>query len=151
MPDTAITFREAGKRDEDFLVDVTLQTMKGVFESSVGQPLTKEGILEIVRSCDVNLIVEREGRPIGYTSFTYTRPGRLYWASLVVAPEEQGNGVAKEILRHVIQTARARGVRFFDAHVQLHNRKSMNYWFRRGFRPSGYPFQGSLPICLVVH
>ncbi|MCX7568811.1 GNAT family N-acetyltransferase [Tumebacillus sp. DT12] len=150
MPDTTITFREACRQDEGYLVDVTLETMQRVFESSVGHSLTKEAILEIIHSCDVTLIIEQDGRPVGYTCYAHTAPGRMYWASLVLSPHAQGGGIGRQVTRHIVQTARARGVRVIDGHVQLQNRRAVDYWFRRGFRPSGPPVQGSLPICLWI-
>ena len=147
----SLTFRKRTPDDDPFIVQSTMETMKGIYERDVGGKMTDDMVLENVNSSDVVKIIERDGRPIGYYCYTIYAPGWMYWGSLVLMPGAQGGGVGNRVVRQLVQEAREKGVYVIDGHVQLSNHRARRFWMRHGFHPTGRPLYGSIPIRKLLH
>ncbi|HEU4964470.1 MAG TPA: GNAT family N-acetyltransferase [Bacilli bacterium] len=140
-----LSLRPYQPQDEPFLIALTLDQMKAVYESSVGEELTPELVRMQLRDCETT-VIEWDGRPVGYSAMMSYGQGRQYWGALVLSEEAQGKGVGQQLVQHVVQQAKQQGVRWVDGHVQTDNRKALRFWLRNGFQIVGRPQAGSFPI-----
>ena len=104
-----LTFRQREKTDDAFIIDVTMQTLKDVYQQSVGQELREEHVLEWTNAGDYTAIIELNGKPVGYYSYLQHMPNRWYIGAMVLSPKAQGQGIGKQIFSHVEQQAREQG------------------------------------------
>ncbi|WP_018131632.1 GNAT family N-acetyltransferase [Effusibacillus pohliae] len=141
-----LRFRQREPKDDRFIIDLTLAVMGNVFEQSVGAPLTEDTIRQHLKSDETILIIERGGKPVGYTSYKIYKPGRMYWSSLILSPDHQSRGLGRQVVRHVEKVALANGVRRIEGHVQTDNRRAISFWLKNGFSITGMPVQGTLAI-----
>jgi GNAT superfamily N-acetyltransferase len=65
------------------------------------------------------------------------KPGTLWIALLVVAPELRGQGLGSVLLRHVTEAAAADGVTAIWLSVSVKNPSGARFWEAEGFRPTG--------------
>jgi L-amino acid N-acyltransferase YncA len=143
-----LRYRPSTKDDDLFIARVTLHTMKQVFEDSTKQPLTEEIILQLVKATDHVVIIEKNGKPIGYYCYYKTAPDRIYWGSLILLPVKQAQGLGNMIVDHFVTEARKQGVKVIDGHVQVKNERACRFWLKNGFQVVGPPQAGSYPIQL---
>lgn len=141
-----MTYRPRRAGDDVFLKHITLVAMKELYEQATGMPLTEEGVEVLIEMSDTTVIIEREGRPIGYYSYLRPGPGRLYFASLIFTPNAQGKGYGPEVCRRMEADARRDGVHTIEGHVQVTNQRAIRFWTNQGYRIVGPPMQGSFPI-----
>lgn len=138
-----LTFRKREKVDDAFIIEVTMQTLKQVYEQSVGIELREEHVLEWTDAGDYTGIIELGGKPIGYYSYLEHVPNRWYIGALVLAPNVQGQGIGKQIFAHIEREAREQGIGTLEAHVQSENRDALGFWTKQGFEVVGEPKHGS--------
>ncbi|PWK14304.1 GNAT family N-acetyltransferase [Tumebacillus permanentifrigoris] len=141
-----VSLRMLTEADDAFLLQSTRQTMKEVFEKSVGVELTDKLILEQIKSSGVTLIIEQGCVPIGYTCYTLYKPKRMYWGALVLLPTAQGHGIGSRICDNLYEHARQLGCEAIDGHVQVHNEVAVKFWKSQGFEVVGGPTAGSYEI-----
>ncbi|MGB8956465.1 MAG: GNAT family N-acetyltransferase [Tumebacillaceae bacterium] len=141
-----LTYRPRQAGDDVFLKHITLVAMKELYEQATGMPLTEEAVEVLIAVSDTTVIIEREGRAIGYYSYLHPSPGRLYFCSLIFTPNAQGKGYGLEVCRHMEADARRDGVHTIEGHVQVTNQRAIRYWTNQGYRIVGPPIQGSYPI-----
>lgn len=141
-----ISLRELTSADDAFLLASTRETMKEVFEKSVGMELTDQLILSQIKSSGTTLIVEQKGTPIGYTCYTLHKPKRMYWGALVLVPTAQDQGIGSRICHHMFELARLKGCEAIDGHVQVENQVAIKFWKSHGFEVVGGPIAGSYEI-----
>jgi ribosomal protein S18 acetylase RimI-like enzyme len=132
--------------DDAFLLQATRETMKEVFEKSVGAELTDKVILSNIKTSGTTLIIEQNGVPIGYTCYTLYKPERMYWGALVLLPTAQDQGIGSRICRNMYEHARELGCVAIDGHVQVHNEVAVKFWKNQGFEVVGGPTAGSYEI-----
>ncbi|MCY1290244.1 Acetyltransferase (GNAT) family protein [compost metagenome] len=85
------------------------------------------------------LIVERDGQPIGYAVYffnysTWLGKHGLYLEDLYVSPAARGTGAGKALLRHLAQTAVARGCGRFEWAVLDWNTPAIEFYESFGAR-----------------
>ncbi|KEO83654.1 GNAT family N-acetyltransferase [Tumebacillus flagellatus] len=141
-----VSFRELKPGDDAFLLQVTRETMGEVFEKSVGTKLTDQMILQQIKSSGTSLIIEQNGRPIGYTSYTVYKPGTMYWGALVLAKSAQDQGIGSGICHEMFAHAKTLGCQVIQGHVQVENTVAVKFWKTHGFEIVGGPTQGSYEI-----
>jgi len=140
-----LTFRPRRPADERFLIEITLQMMRPVIQSSSHADLTEEIVKAQLDAC-TTVIVEENGKRIGYYSCSLYAPGRMYWGSLVLSPEGQGRGHGDRIVRHWLEETRRQGVCVIDGHVQVANARAIRFWRKHGFSFIGETYPGSYDI-----
>ncbi|MBL0387781.1 GNAT family N-acetyltransferase [Tumebacillus sp. ITR2] len=142
----SVTFRDRVEADDAFLIQVTRETMKEVFEKSVGVTLTDRMILSQIKDSGTSLIIEQDGKPIGYTSYTVYKPKHMYWGALVLAKSAQDQGIGSRICENMFNHAEFLGCEVIQGHVQVENAVAIKFWKRHGFEIVGGPTSGSYEI-----
>lgn len=132
--------------DDKFLLQTTRETMKDVFEKSVGVELTDQMIISQIKSSGTTLIIEQGGVPVGYTCYTVHKPSRMYWGALVLLPIAQDQGIGSRICHNMFEHARQLGCEAIDGHVQVQNEVAVKFWKNQGFEVVGGPTAGSYEI-----
>ena len=91
---------EASEADIPELIDI---------ERSVGSTNTYSAMLseadwrEELGTCTVKLI-KRDGKTVGSIAYQEKTPDHVYISGIIVRPESQGQGIAKDALRQVLDT-----------------------------------------------
>ena len=98
---SGLTYRPRRAADDVFLKHITLIAMKDLYEQATGMPLTDQGVEMLLAMSDTTVIIERQGRPIGYYSYFRPIAGRIYFGSLIFTPNAQGKGYGPEVCRHM--------------------------------------------------
>ena len=142
-PSQQLTYRPRREQDDAFLKQVTIAQMKEVYEQSTGTPLTEQGVAVLLELSDTTMIIEQQGRPIGYYSYLIPGPGRLYIGSLIFTANAQGKGHGASVCRRIEEDARRLGVHTIDLHVQVTNQKAVRFWTVNGYRITVPPVAGS--------
>ena len=138
-----LTFRPREKTDDAFIIEVTMQTLKEVYQQSVGMELREDLVLEWTNQGDYTGIIERGGKPVGYYSYLEHVPNRWYIGALVLTPDMQGQGIGQQIFAHIEQSAREQRIYMLEAHVQVENEAGLAFWTKQGFEKEGQPTRGS--------
>ncbi|MDP5053320.1 MAG: GNAT family N-acetyltransferase [Congregibacter sp.] len=84
----------------------------------------------------LNLVAETSGEVLAYscclTPAAMNRPARLY--SLAVRPEQQGQGLARALLRRLVKLLRVRGYERLRLEVRATDERTLALYQRLGFR-----------------
>lgn len=109
------------------------------------QPLgrdSEERILEqLERGSSIYLVAEDGGKIVGVVLVTHDL--RKGWLNrLAVAPEEQGKGIARELVRRAEEELSALGINIFAVQVHAHNHRS-----RKLFAELGYHEHDDIVYC----
>ncbi|MFT3908181.1 MAG: GNAT family N-acetyltransferase [Ferruginibacter sp.] len=81
------------------------------------------------------IIVEDNGMPVGFASYSPKQPGnnstfRLH--KLYVLPNQQGKGTGKFLLNHIIDEIKHSGAKTLELNVNRHN-KALHFYNKMGF------------------
>ncbi len=142
----SLVYRERQKKDNSFIIQVALQTMKQVFEESTGSPLTEAMIQQQLEVNTTTMIIENRDHPIGYYSYTILSPRRMYLSALILSPEAQKKGIGSRVATQIERKAQAQGIHTIDAHVQFANSRAIVFWLKHGYRILGSQVKGMLAI-----
>jgi len=77
-------------------------------------------------------VVLLDGRPAGYLSLSQKTPGEFFLHKFYIETAEQGKGFGAEVFRKVLQLYP--GMRSMRLTVNRKNFKSINFYFKLGFR-----------------
>ncbi|MHC1710370.1 MAG: GNAT family N-acetyltransferase [Methanomassiliicoccales archaeon] len=94
---------------------------------------TEERILEQLESdSSIYLVAEDLGKVVGVVLVTHDL--RKGWLNrLAVPPEEQGKGIARELVHRAEEELSARGISVFAVQVHHHNRRSRKLFTELGY------------------
>lgn len=89
----------------------------------------------------IYLVAEDRGKVVGVVLVTHDR--RKGWLNrLAVLPEEQGRGIAKQLVRRAEEELSARGISIFAVQIHEHNQRS-----RKLFAELGYQEHSDIVYC----
>lgn len=94
---------------------------------------TEERILEQLESdSSIYLVAEDRGKVVGVVLVTHDL--RKGWLNrLAVPPEEQGRGIARELVRRAEEELSSLGINIFAVQVHHHNRRSRKLFAELGY------------------
>ncbi|MGC8628894.1 MAG: GNAT family N-acetyltransferase [Candidatus Micrarchaeia archaeon] len=91
--------------------------------------------LKLVKSSKlVDIVAEKEGRPIGECEIAVQEPERLGVIGIIVSSEERRKGIATALLYKSIEEAKRKGAKLFVAQVNKGNKPAIAFFKARGFR-----------------
>jgi ribosomal protein S18 acetylase RimI-like enzyme len=82
-------------------------------------------------------VVEWNSSVVGYADLVEGPPFEVELTRIYVLPEFQGSGCGLALLDRCLAAARARGARRMVLGVDVHNRRSIAWYERHGFRAAG--------------
>ena len=133
----------AHSRDIDQLVELLGVLFANEEESAPDAGKQRRALEMILADARVGRVfVAREGaRILGMASLLYTvstaQGGRAaLFEDLIVLPEHRGKGIATALLRHVVETARAEGVKRITLLTDRGNKRAQALYRKLGFAAS---------------
>ncbi len=133
--------------DEDVsLIEMTmdhLQEVMRIERAAYPFPWTKSMFETSLASKDECSILLHEGKIVGYVIVSYVLD-EAHLLNLCIAPECQGEGFGRLLLRCVIDKAKKKLSKLFFLEVRVSNIQAINLYFSEGFnevgiRPNYYP------------
>ena len=119
-------------RPEDYAAVADIWTSSGLPYQPRGRDSEERIREQLRRDSSIFLVAEERGRVVGTVLVTHDL--RKGWLNrLAVAPEEQGKGIARELVRQAEEALAALGVNIFAVQIHQHNDRS-----RRLFAELGY-------------
>lgn len=88
---------------------------------------------ELGRKISRSLVVERQGRVVGYLVW-WAAPGEAHIVNLAVAPEARRKGAARALLSRLYGAARAEGAKLATLEVRAGNGEALRLYESEGFR-----------------
>lgn len=80
---------------------------------------------------------EVDGVAVGHAEFVATGPHSARLARVLVDPARRGQGLGEQLVRAMIEEARARGIRSLDLYVLEENTRAVRLYERLGFETVG--------------
>jgi len=119
-------------RPEDYAEVAEIWTRSGLPYQPRGRD-TEERILEqMERDSSIYLVAEDRGKVVGVLLVTHDL--RKGWLNrLAVMPEEQGRGIARELVHRAEEELSAVGVNIFAVQIHQHNRRSRKLFAELGY------------------
>ncbi len=141
-----ISYRPRHKKDQQFLVHVSMRTMNQIIIKSTGRPLTEARILKQINENQTTEIIESAKRPIGYYSYSILPSGQMYLSAVVLSPEMQHRGIGRRVAKHIEGVALSKGIDTILGHIHYANRQSLIFWLKNGYRILGPHMKGTLAV-----
>lgn len=128
-------------RPEDYEAVADIWTRSGLPFQPRGRD-SEERIREQLESdSSIYLVAEDRGKVVGTVLVTHDL--RKGWLNrLAVRPEEQGRGIARDLVRRAEQELADRGIKIFAVQIHRHNERS-----RRLFAELGYQEHSDIVYC----
>ncbi|HLF67948.1 MAG TPA: GNAT family N-acetyltransferase [Gaiellaceae bacterium] len=90
--------------------------------------------IEEILATEIAFVAEGDGgAPVGF-ALLRRRPPSLTLTDLYVKPDARGSGLAKDLMRRVVQAARDEGAEYVDLEVMASNALARSLYARWGFR-----------------
>ena len=83
------------------------------------------------------LVADDDGRITGYAGLCVYAPHEAYVQTIGVAPDEQGRGLGRMMLRELLAEADRRGCGHVDLEVRADNDRAIRLYEQHGFRQIG--------------
>ena len=115
----SLAVRRSRSADQLFIAELSWR----VFAEYSPRPVVTDG---------VTLLVEAQGRPLGFVTIDTQRDGRAVVLAIAVAPEEQGRGVGRALMRAAEHHARARGARVLQLCTAEANVAALDLFHKSG-------------------
>lgn len=131
-----------------------LAVIQAIEERAYPFPWTIGIFRDCLRADYPSWVLHRDGRIIGYFLMSLGA-GEAHVLNVCVAPEHQGHGHGRRLLRTVLQLARSRGAERVFLEVRPSNTGAIKLYFEEGFneigrRPRYYPAKDSREDALVM-
>src|SRR5262245_36752662 len=94
-------------------------------------------LLNLVDPARHAFVAEADGHLVGYADLRDGDPLEVDLTRIYVLPAYQGAGCGHALLHRCIEAARAAGARRMTLGVDVHNRRSIEWYERRGFVVTG--------------
>lgn len=121
-----------GEMTEDDLEDVLR-----IENLSFASPWTRAQLVAVLDGPAArNLVLRRRGRTVAYACSTVAAD-ELEIQNVAVDPAERGRGLAKRLLRAILDEAGRRGCRYAHLEVRPSNETALALYRGLGFRPTG--------------
>lgn len=145
-----LLFRQRQSKDDPFIIQTSLDTMKKVFKESTGITLTDEMILQQMLASDTVMMIEENKQPIGFYCYTIFPSGEMYISSLILVPSARNKGLGKQVVQHLVREGSAKGVKKLIAHVQTANKRGLAFWKKNKFQVIDTSYQGMVEIERII-
>jgi len=120
-------------RPEDYEAVVNIWTSSGLPYQSRGRDSGERIREQLRRDSSIFLVAEDRGRVVGTVLVTHDL--RKGWLNrLAVAPEEQGKGIAKALVRRAEEELAAIGISIFAVQIHEHNDRSRRIFAELGYK-----------------
>lgn len=130
---TVLTFRERTQSDDDYILQLTEDQLGSVHQSAFGEPFPRQQFLQYIQSGAPTMIVESQGKRLGYYSYLIGPDGKMHISAMVIEPHFQSSGVGTQVMKRLEADAAARGVHTLEVFVQANNEKSLAFTRKLGF------------------
>ncbi len=105
--------------------------------AAFASPWSRQFFLEELQAAHAgSILCQREGRPIGYVVY-WELPGELDIHNVAVHPQCRRQGVARAMLRNLIESAAKRGLRRMTLEVRRSNDPAQTLYRSMGFEVCG--------------
>jgi ribosomal protein S18 acetylase RimI-like enzyme len=128
-------------RPEDYADVADIWVRSGLPYQPRGRDAQERILQQLDRDSSIYLVAEDRGKVVGVVLVTHDL--RKGWLNrLAVPPEEQGKGIAKELVRRSEEELASLGVNIFAVQMHEHNQRS-----RRLFAELGYHEHDDIVYC----
>lgn len=129
----ALTFRPRVPGDDDYILNLTENELGQVHAQSFGEPFPRAQFEGYLQSGAPTVIVEQDGKPIGYYSYLIGPDGKMHVSALVIEPTHQSGGVGTQVMTRLEADARRQRVHTLEVFVQENNPRSVAFTKKLGF------------------
>jgi ribosomal protein S18 acetylase RimI-like enzyme len=126
-----IKLRRATTKDVDSILEVE-KTSLGIKTYS---GLSGEG--EIIKEIENSFfyLIEKDGKIVGDTSYEMKSKDHAYISGLIVAPQFQGQGIARQAMNEILE--KLKDVKVIDLLTHPENEKAIGLYESLGFKKTG--------------
>lgn len=132
-----MSVRAATDADAQCIVDIVNPVIRDTPVTFTTKERSTEDVIAAIADAACFLVVEHEGKVVGFLSFDQFRKGpgyaRTMEHSIVLAPAAQGFGLGRELMTEALNQARAAGVGSLWAGVSAENPAGVAFHSRIGF------------------
>ncbi|GMA62365.1 GNAT family N-acetyltransferase [Alicyclobacillus fastidiosus] len=129
-----LSYRSRTAEDDAFIIQLTRQQLGNIHEQAFGQPFPEEQFLRYIQSGAPTIVIERNGKPIGYYSYLIGPDAKMHVSAMVIDPKHQSSGIGKTVMARLEEEAIRQGVRTLEVFVQENNAQSLAFTRSLGFR-----------------
>ncbi|QSO54416.1 GNAT family N-acetyltransferase [Alicyclobacillus curvatus] len=129
----ALTFRPRVPGDDDYILNLTEKELGQVHSQSFGEPFPRAQFQGYLQSGAPTVVVEQDGKPIGYYSYLIGPDGKMHVSALVIEPALQSGGVGTQVMTRLEDDARRQHVHTLEVFVQESNARSIAFTKKLGF------------------
>ncbi|MFA6189963.1 MAG: GNAT family N-acetyltransferase [Candidatus Staskawiczbacteria bacterium] len=126
-----IKLRRAGGKD----IDEILKIEKSVDGTKIYSALTDRNDVMKCITDDVFYLIEKNNEIVGDVSYELKEKGSAYLSGLVIMPEFQGQGIAREVISVILEELK--NVRMIELFTHPENKKSISLYTSLGFKETG--------------
>lgn len=134
--ETPLTFRGRTPADDDYIMQLTEEQLGSVHQLAFGEPFPREQFLQYIQSGAPTVVVERNGKRLGYYSYLVGPDGKMHVSAMVIDPHHQSNGVGTQVMKQLEAQALKQGVHTLEVFVQANNERSLAFTRKLGFNES---------------
>lgn len=129
----ALTFRDRVQSDDEYIVQLTQDQLGNVHQLAFGEAFPRDQFLQYIQSGAPTVVVEQNGKRIGYYSYLIGPDGKMHISAMVIEPHYQSSGVGTQVMQRLEGEASTRNVHTLEVFVQANNEKSLAFTRKLGF------------------
>ena len=80
------------------------------------------------------LLCYDDQRPVAFAGYSETAPGAFKLHKLYILPDQQGKGVGKFLVQHIVAELKSRGARSLYLNVNRYNSSAKAFYEKAGFK-----------------
>ncbi|MDP9727610.1 GNAT family N-acetyltransferase [Alicyclobacillus tolerans] len=131
---TALTYRLRRPEDDEYIVKLTSEQLGGIHQNAFGEPFPESTFLHYLQSGAPTVIIEKDGKRIGYYSYLVGPAEKMHISAMVLEPRYQSSGIGREVMARIEKRAKEQGIQVLEVFVQENNEKSLNFTRQLGFQ-----------------
>lgn len=129
-----LTYRPRRVDDDPYIISLTREQLGGIHQEAFGQPFPEQQFLRYIQSGAPTVVIEQDGKPIGYYSYLLSPDAKMHVSAMVIDPKRQSSGIGKSVMAQLEHEAMQRGVRTIEVFVQENNAQSLAFTRKLGFQ-----------------
>ncbi|WP_041695038.1 GNAT family N-acetyltransferase [Alicyclobacillus acidocaldarius] len=129
-----VRYRPRRPEDDDWIVQLARRELGDVHEQAFGEPFPEAELRQYLQSGMPTVVIERNGRPVGFYSYLPSAEGKVHVSALVIDSKFQRKGIGRRAMENLEAEAKRMGAHTLEVFIQDVNPKSLAFAKQLGFR-----------------
>ncbi|MBF8376969.1 GNAT family N-acetyltransferase [Alicyclobacillus mali] len=134
VPAEEVRYRSRRAEDDDWIVQLARRELGVVHEQAFGEPFPESELRQYLQSGMPTVVIERNGRPVGFYSYLPSAVGKVHVSALVIDSKFQRKGIGRKAMEHLEAEVRRTGAHTLEVFIQDVNPSSLAFAKQLGFR-----------------